>query len=272
MDNLQIFNSSEFGQIRTVTKDNEPWFVGKDVCEAFGDTNHKRSLSRIDDDEKGVSQIDTPGGKQNMTVINESGLYALLFQMQPQKAKGVSQNDNLIEERIQKLKRFKHWVTSEVLPSIRKSGGYIAGQEQMTDAELMAKALLVAQRQIEQRNAIIEQQRAKIEADKPKTIFADAVSTSKTSILIGDLAKLICQNGYQIGQKRLFEWMRENGYLIKGGSSYNMPAQRYIEQGLFEVKESTIQNPDGSVRITRTPKVKGKGQVYFVNKFIGRSI
>lgn len=272
MDNLQIFNNAEFGQIRTVTKDNEPWFVGKDVCEAFGDTNHKRSLSRIDDDEKGVSQIDTPGGKQDMTVINESGLYALLFQMQPKKAKGVSHNDSLIEERIKKLNRFKKWVTSEVLPSIRKSGGYIAGQEQMTDAELMAKALLVAQRQIEQRNAIIEQQRAKIEADKPKTIFADAVSTSKTSILIGDLAKLICQNGYQIGQKRLFEWMRENGYLIKGGSSYNMPAQRYIEQGLFEVKESTIQNPDGSVRITRTPKVKGKGQVYFVNKFIGRSI
>ena len=267
MNELQIFNSSEFGQIRTVIIDNEPWFVGKDVCEVFGDTNHKRSLSRIDDDEKGVSQIDTPGGKQNMTVINESGLYALLFQMQPQKAKGVSQNDNLIEERIQKLKRFKHWVTSEVLPSIRKSGGYIAGQEQMSDTELMAKALLVAQKQIEQRNAIIEQQKAKIEADKPKTIFADAVATSKTSILVGDLAKLICQNGYQIGQKRLFDWMRENGYLIKAGSSKNMPTQRYVEQGLFEIKESNVQNPDGSVRITKTTKVTGKGQIYFVNKF-----
>ena len=267
MNELQIFNSEEFGQIRTVTKDNEPWFVGKDVCEAFGDTNYRRSLSNIDDSDKGVSQIDTHGGKQNMTIINESGLYCLLFQMQPQKAKGVSQNDNLIEERIQKLSRFKKWVTSEVLPSIRKSGGYIAGQEEMSDAELMAKALLVAQKQIEQRNLIIEQQKAKIEEDRPKTIFADAVSASKTSILIGDLAKLICQNGYQIGQKRLFEWLRENGYLIKSGSSKNMPMQRYVEQGLFEIKESNVQNPDGSVRITKTTKVTGKGQIYFVNKF-----
>lgn len=137
----------------------------------------------------------------------------------------------------------------------------------MSDAELMAKALLVAQKQIEQRNSIIEQQKAKIEEDRPKTIFADAVATSKTSILIGDLAKLICQNGYQIGQKRLFEWMRENGYLIKSGSSKNMPTQRYVEQGLFEIKESSVQNPDGSVRITKTTKVTGKGQIYFVNKF-----
>ena len=137
----------------------------------------------------------------------------------------------------------------------------------MSDTELMAKALLVAQKQIEQRNAIIEQQKAKIEADKPKTIFADAVATSKTSILVGDLAKLICQNGYQIGQKRLFGWMRENGYLIKAGSSKNMPTQRYVEQGLFEIKESNVQNPDGSVRITKTTKVTGKGQIYFVNKF-----
>lgn len=263
MNELQIFNSSEFGQIRTVTKDNEPWFVGKDVCEAFGDTNYRRSLSNIDDSDKGVSQIDTHGGKQNMTIINESGLYCLLFQMQPQKAKGVSQNDNLIEERIQKLSRFKKWVTSEVLPSIRKSGGYIAGQEQMSDSELIAKALLVAQKQIEERNK-------QIEAMKPKAIFADAVATSKTSILVGDLAKLICQNGYQIGQKRLFEWLRNNGYLIKSGNSYNMPMQRYVEQGLFEVKESNVQNPDGSVRITRTTKVTGKGQVYFVNKFLGK--
>lgn len=133
----------------------------------------------------------------------------------------------------------------------------------MSDSELMAKALLVAQKQIEERNK-------QIEIMQPKAIFADAVATSKTSILVGDLAKLICQNGIQIGQKRLFEWLRENGYLIKSGSSYNMPKQRYVEQGLFEVKESNVQNPDGSVRITRTTKVTGKGQVYFVNKFIGK--
>ncbi len=124
MNDLQIFNNKEFGNVRAVVVNDLPWFVGKDVCEAFGDTNYRRSLSNIDESDKGVSQIDTPGGKQNMVVINESGLYSLLFQMQPQKAKGVSQNDALINERIEKLHRFKHWVTSEVLPSIRKTGSY----------------------------------------------------------------------------------------------------------------------------------------------------
>ena len=137
-----------------------------------------------------------------------------------------------------------------------------------TPEQVMARALRIADRQIEELKNHNLQLEQKIEADKPKTIFADAVSTSKTSILVGDLAKLICQNGYQIGQKRLFSWLRDNGYLVKSGSSYNMPMQRYVEQGLFEVKESNVQNPDGSVRTTRTTKVTGKGQVYFVNKFI----
>lgn len=141
----------EFGEIRTLLIDNEPWFVGKDVCQAFGDTNYRRSLSVVDAYDKGVSQIATPGGKQNMTIINESGLYTLLFQMQPQKAKGVSQNDTLIEERIQKLHDFKHWVTSEVLPSIRKNGAYIRNQENMTPAEIVARGLIAAQKIIEER-------------------------------------------------------------------------------------------------------------------------
>ena len=239
-----------------------------ELLEAFGDTNYRRSLSNIDDSDKGVSQIDTPGGKQNMVIINESGLYSLLFQMQPQKAKGVSQNETLIEERISKLHRFKHWVTSEVLPSIRKNGGYIAGQETLSDDELMAKALLVAQNKIAERDSIIAEKNAQIEQMKPKQIFADAVETSRTSILVGDLAKLICQNGVQIGQKRLFEWMRKNGYLMKYGASRNMPMQKYIEQGLFEIKENSIQSPNGNVRLTITPKVTGKGQVYFINKFL----
>lgn len=251
MNELQIFNSSEFGQIRTVTKDNEPWFVASDIAKALGYRMASDMTRRIDDEDKGYTKMRTQGGEQEMSIINESGLYAGVFCSS-----------------LESAKRFKHWVTSEVLPSIRKSGGYIAGQEQMSDSELMAKALLVAQKQIEQRNAIIEQQKAKIEADKPKTIFADAVSASKTSILIGDLAKLICQNGYKIGQKRLFEWLRENGYLIKSGSSKNMPMQRYVEQGLFEIKESNVQNQDGSVRITKTTKITGRGQIYFVNKFI----
>lgn len=137
-----------------------------------------------------------------------------------------------------------------------------------TPEQVMARALKIADKQIadlKHINLLLEQ---KIEADKPKTIFADAVSTSHTSILVGDLAKLICQNGVQIGQKRLFEWLRQNGFLIKSGSSKNMPMQRYVEQGLFEVKESSVQNPDGSVRVTKTTKITGKGQVYFVNKFL----
>lgn len=269
MNEIQIFNNPEFGLVRTTNINGEPWFVGKDVCEAFGDTNYRRSLSTLDELDKGVSQIDTAGGKQNMVIINESGLYSLLFQMQPQKARGVSQNDAIVEQRIQKLKRFKHWVTSEVLPSIRKNGGYIAGQETMSDDELMAKALLVAQNKIAERDAIIQKQQMQIEEAKPKTIFADAVSASHTSILIGDLAKLICQNGYQIGQKRLFEWLRQNGYLIKQkGADWNMPTQKSIEMGLFEIKESTYINGNGCNVTTRTPKVTGKAQIYFINKFL----
>lgn len=138
-----------------------------------------------------------------------------------------------------------------------------------TPEQVMARALKLADKTIDKLKAENFTLEKKIEADKPKTIFADAVSTSHTSILVGDLAKLICQNGVQIGQKRLFEWMRQNNFLIKGGLSRNMPTQRSLEMGLFEIKESTIQNPDGSVRITRTPKVTGRGQIYFVNKFIG---
>ena len=199
-------------------------------------------MKRIDAEDSKSSILDDMNMKS--LLINESGLYSAI-----------------LGSKLPSAKRFKRWITCEVLPSIRKTGGYIAGQEQMTDAELMAKALLVAQRQIEERNKQIEQM-------QPKALFADAVSASQTSILVGDLAKLICQNGVQIGQKRLFEWLRNNGYLIKSGDSKNMPTQRYVEQGLFEIKESNVQNPDGSIRITKTTKVTGKGQIYFVNKFV----
>jgi anti-repressor protein len=254
MNEIKVFNNKEFGNIRTVNIDGEPWFVGKDVAEALGYSNSRKALAdHVHGDDKGVTKCDTLGGKQDLTVINESGLYALIF-----------------GSKLESAKRFKHWVTSEVLPAIYHNGGYIQGQENLSDTELMAKAILVAQKTIEQKNQIIEQQKEKIKQDRPKTIFADAVSASETSILVGDLAKLICQNGYQIGQKRLFEWLRQNGYLMKCGSSRNMPTQRYLEQGLFEVKESNVQNPDGSIRITRTTKITGRGQLYFVNKFLGR--
>ena len=272
LNEIQIFKNNEFGEIRTLSINNEPWFVGKDIAEVLGYKNTKDALiSHVTEDDKrilqrseiatienhlpkGVFRVDFVSGdipNRGLTIINESGLYALIF-----------------SSKLESAKRFKHWVTSEVLPSIRKHGGYIAGQENMDDDELLAKALIVAKNKIAERNQIIEEQKAKITEMKPKALFADAVSTSRHSILIGDLAKLICQNGYQIGQKRLFQWMRNNGYLMKAGSSYNMPTQRYIEQGLFEVKENAINNPDGSVRLTRTTVVTGKGQVYFINKFL----
>ena len=252
MNNLEIFKNEEFGEIRTVEVDGKPYFVGIDVARALGYSNPSKAVTQHC---KGVTKLGIPskGGKQETNCILEGDLYRLI-----------------VHSELPSAQRFESWVFDEVLPSIRKNDGYIVGQETLSDDELMAKALLVAQNKIAERDGIIQRQREQIEADKPKTIFADAVSASKTSILVGDLAKLICQNGYQIGQKRLFEWLRENGYLVKSGASKNMPTQRYIEQGLFEVKESNVQNPDGSVRITKTTKITGKGQIYFINKFIGK--
>lgn len=242
MNNLKIFENAEFGQIRTTSINGEAWFVASDICKVLEITNTTQAMQRLEVDEKSMLNIGLSGGATNC--VNEYGLYSLTLSSRKKEAKA-----------------FKRWITHEVLPSIRKSGGYIAGQEQMTDAELMAKALIVAQKQIEERNMQIEQM-------QPKALFADAVSASKTSILIGDLAKLIRQNGIEIGQKRLFEWLRNKGYLIKSGDSKNMPTQRSIEQGLFEIKESNIQHSDGTIRITKTTKVTGKGQIYFVNKFL----
>lgn len=253
MGDLKIFTNEEFGEIRTSVVNSEPMFCLSDICKSLGLSQPSKVKERLN--EKGVRTIPTltSGGEQNLLYINEPNLYKAIFQSRKESAE-----------------RFTEWVTSDVLPSIRKNGGYIAGQETLSDDELLSKALLVAHNKIAERDKIIEQKQARIEQMKPKAIFADAVATSRTSILIGDLAKLICQNGYQIGQKRLFEWLRNNGYLCKSGSSRNMPMQRYVEQGLFEVKESNVQNPDGSVRITRTTKITGKGQLYFVNKFLGR--
>lgn len=250
MNELQIFNSEEFGEIRTITKDSKTYFAGSDVAKALGYAiPHKAVQTHC----KGVLKwnIPTNSGNQDILFITEGDIYRLIM-----------------KSKLPKAEEFERWVMEEVLPSIRKNGGYIAGQETLSDEELMAKALLVANNKIAERDRIIEQKQARIEQMKPKEIFADAVATSHTSILVGDLAKLICQNGYQIGQKRLFDWLRENNFLIKCVSSRNMPQQRFVEQGLFEIKESNLVNPDGSVRITKTTKVTGKGQVYFVNKFL----
>lgn len=250
MGELEIFRNEEFGEIRTVEVDGKPYFVASDIAKALGYSNPRDAIVRHC---KGVVKRDTPtsGGVQNMSYIPEGDLYRLIT-----------------HSKLESAERFESWVFDEVLPSIRKNGGYIAGQETLSDEELLSKALMVAQRKIDEKNQLIALQDSRIQEMRPKEIFADAVSASQTSILIGDLAKLICQNGYKIGQKRLFDWMRDKGYLMRHGSSRNLPQQRYVEQGLFEIKESNVQNPDGSVRITRTTKVTGKGQVYFVNKFL----
>lgn len=253
MSELQIFSSEEFGEIRTAVVNNEPVFCLMDICKALEVKNATDVAKRLEEDELTRLNLGSRAGETNF--VTESGLYAVILRSDKPNAK-----------------KFRKWLTSEVLPSIRKNGGYIAGQETLSDEELLSKALMVAQKKIDEKNELIAMQDSRIQEMRPKEIFADAVSASHTSILIGDLAKLICQNGFQIGQKRLFEWLRKNGYLIKNGSSRNMPQQRYVEQGLFEIKESNVQNPDGSVRITRTTKVTGKGQVYFVNKFIGETL
>lgn len=241
MNKVKIFNSEEFGDVRTVTINGDPWFVGKDVAAALGFTNPRDAIStHVFDEDKGVESIDTLGGKQKMTVINESGLYALVF-----------------GSRLKSAQRFKHWVTSEVLPAIRKTGSYQAPQGK----ELLALAVLEAQKTIEAQNAEIERMR-------PKEIFADAVKASDSSILIGDLAKILRQNGVDTGQKRLFEQLRNEGYLMKTGSSRNMPKQKYVANGFFQIKETVISNPDGSVRMTKTTKVTGKGQQHFLNKYL----
>ena len=241
MENIQVFNNTEFGDIRTIQLNNETYFVGNDVAKALGYSNYKKAVpTHVSDDDKLRTQIGYAGQKREVTVINESGLYALIF-----------------GSKLESAERFKHWVTSEVLPTLRKTGSYGMPQGK----ELLALAVIEAQKTIEEKDKEIERMR-------PKEVFADAVASSKDSILIGELAKLICQNGYSVGQNRLFAWMRDNGYLMVQGASRNIPKQRYVEQGLFEIKESSIANPDGSVRLIKTTKVTAKGQQYFIQKFL----
>lgn len=260
MNELKIFNYQQ-NEIRTVTINNEPWWVAKDVCEVFGETNYRRSIQCLDDDEKGVSQIETPGGKQNMTILNEPGLYSLLFAMQPSKARGVT--EEYILEREQSLKQFKRWVTHEVIPSIRKHGMY-AKDELLDNPDLLIQVATQLKEEKEKRKLL----EAKVELDKPKVVFADSVAVSKTSILVGELAKILKQNGINIGQNRLFEKLRQEGFLIKRkGTDYNMPTQKAMDLELFEIKETSVTHSDGHVTVSKTTKVTGRGQIYFINKY-----
>lgn len=245
MSELMIFRNQEFGSIRTVEVNGEPWMVGKDVAAALGYSNTKDALAKhVDPEDKGGAQIATPSGVQEMTIINESGLYSLV-----------------LSSKLPGAKKFRRWVTSEVLPSIRRTGGYQIPKDYPSALRALAEA--------EEKRMKLEEEH---EANRPKVLFADAVSTAHTSILIGELAKLLKQNGVDIGQNRLFSWMREHGFLIRRqGTDYNMPTQRGMDLGLFEIKETVIAHSDGHTSVNKTPKVTGKGQQYFVNVFLSET-
>ena len=247
---IEIFQNEEFGQVRTLMINGEPYFVGKDVAEILGYANPRKAIiDHVDEEDKtdGVTIRDSIGREQNPVCINESGLYSLI-----------------LSSKLPTAKKFKRWITNEVLPSIRKNGMY-ATEELLNNPDLLIAVVTKLKEERELRQALEEEK--KINA--PKIVFADAVSASKTSILVGDLAKILKQNNVDFGQKRLFAWLRENGYLIKRkGSDWNMPTQRSMEQGLFEIKESTHLNGDGVNITTKTTKVTGKGQQYFINKLL----
>lgn len=244
MAELQIFKNEEFGEVRTIKNEKEIWFAAKDVCEMLEIKNTTDAIKNLDVDE--VTRLNLGGLSGETNFINESGLYTLI-----------------IRSRKPEAKKFRKWITSEVLPAIRKTGMY-ATEDLLENPDLAIKAFQQLKEEREKRKLL----ESKVEEQRPKVLFADSVESSETSILIGDLAKLIKQNGHDIGQNRLFEWLRNNDYLIKSGERKNMPTQKSMDMKLFEVKERTVSNPDGSIRITKTPKVTGKGQIHFINTFL----
>lgn len=247
MNNIQLFTSAEFGDIRTIKDAEAVYFVGKDVAEILGYTNTRKALAdHVDPEDKkdGVTIRDSIGRDQTPVVINESGLYSLV-----------------LSSKLPSAKRFKRWITSEVLPALRRQGGYMLTSENETPEQIMARALKIADEALKRKDALIEEL-------TPKALFADAVSVSKHTCLIGELAKLMRQNGLDIGQNRLFERLRQDGYLCKYGSNHNVSTQRAVDMGLLVIKESTIHHADGHTTLQRTPKVTGKGQRYFIEKYV----
>ena len=247
---IQIFKSEQFGEIRTAGTVDEPMFCAADICRALGYNNGRDAIARHCD-EGDVAKHDTPttSGVQTMTYVNESGLYALIF-----------------GSKLPTAKQFKKWVTSEVLPTIRKTGSY--NIQQLSRKEL---AMMIVKAEEEKEALMLENKRKddQLEEQKPKVVFADAIVGSQSSCLIGELAKILTQNGYEIGQNRLFAWLRANHYLGTVGEYYNIPCQKYLEMGLFELKKN-VHSQNGQMVTTITPKVTGKGQQYFINKFLGQ--
>lgn len=239
-------------EVRTVTIDNEPYFVGKDVAAILGYQNPSKALKdHVDDEDKLNNETLSSLGQRGGWIINESGLYSLI-----------------LSSKLPQAKEFKRWVTTEVLPAIRKHGMYAT--DELLDNPDFAIATLQKLKEEREAKKLLE---AQVEADKPKVLFANAVSASQTSILIGDFAKLLRQNGKDIGQNRLFAWLRDKGFLIgRKGNSWNMPTQRSMDMGLFEIKETTISHADGHITISKTPKMTGKGQVYFMEKLLADEV
>lgn len=249
---IKVFSNEEFGSIRRVEVDGEFWLIGKDVAQALGYSNPRKALAdHVDEEDKGVTKCDTLGGMQDLTIINESGLYSLV-----------------LSSKLPTAKKFRRWATSEVLPSIRKHGAYMT-QETLEAAILNPDYLLKVATALKEETDKRKALESKVQADAPKVLFADSVAASTSTVLIGELAKIMRQNGINMGEKRLFQWMRDNGYLVKRkGTDHNMPTQLSMEQGLFRVKETVISHSDGHTSISKTPKVTGKGQTFFLNKFL----
>lgn len=244
-NNIQLFSSPEFGRIRTVTDNDGIYFVGKDVAEVLGYKDTSDALKRhVDDEDKLTRRFTDSGQGRDVYIINESGLYSLV-----------------LSSKLPSAKRFKRWITSEVLPALRRQGGYMLTSENETPEQIMARALKIADEALKRKDALIDEL-------KPKALFCDAVSVSKNTCLIGELAKLMRQNGVDIGQNRLFERLRQDGYLCRHGSNHNVPTQRAVDLGLFVIKETVISHADGHTTLQRTPKVTGKGQRYFIEKYV----
>ena len=239
---IQVFQNDRFGTIRALSVDGEPWFVAKDVAKTLGYRMASDMTRRLDDDEKGTRSVRTPGGEQELSVITEAGLYSAI-----------------LGSKIPGARDFKRWVTHEVLPAIRRTGGYMVARDE-TPEQTMARALLIAR-------DTMDRQRREIDELRPKALFADAVAASDGTCLVGELAKMLRQNGVEVGQNRLFGWMRRDGYLGTSGSHRNVPTQRAMDMGLFRIKETAVTHSDGHVTISRTPKVTGKGQRYFIERY-----
>lgn len=251
---VETYTDPKFGTIRALSDEHgEPWFVAKDVCDVLGiRTDTIRKILEADEvAETNPNTIGVAGG-HNPLIVNEPGLYRLI-----------------IKSRKPEAKAFQRWVTHEVLPSIRKHGGYMAGQERMTPEQMLAASMRWLESRIREQEETIASQSAQLEEQEPKVLFADAVSASDGTCLVGELAKMLTQAGCVTGQNRLFARLREDGYLGKSGQNRNVPLQRWVEQGLFRIKETAITHADGHVTINRTTKVTGRGQTYFLRRYAG---